>query len=101
MNATIHQVAAELAAAHRKADKATTLIKLVETGSQNEIHLLEVSASAPNSGEVLPFRFAADPIHGVPYPSIVILLSLQEWQQVQTGIMTLPQGWDLTKAKDL
>ena len=80
MNAMIYQTAVELADAHRKADKATTLIKLVESGIQNEIHLLEVSDSAPNSGEVLPFRFAADPVHGVPYPSVVILLNPLEWQ---------------------
>ena len=101
MTSTIDQVATELARAHREADNATTLIKLFASDRQDEIHLLEVSTSAPTSGEVLPFKFAPDPANGVDYPSIVILLSPTEWQQVERGELELPQGWSLAKAVDL
>ena len=101
MNASIDQVASDLARAHREADNNTTLIKLFGSDRQDEIHLLEVSSSAPTSGEVLPFKFAPDPANGVDYSSIVILLSPAEWQQVERGELSLPEGWNLAKAVDL
>ena len=101
MKSSIKQVATKLARAHRKADKQTKLIKLFTTDRQDEIHLVEVSASAPTTGEVLPFKFAPDPTAGVDYPSVVILLSPAEWQQVEQGMLRLPQGWDLDKAVEL
>ena len=101
MNLTIDQVANDLAQAHRAADPKTTIIKHFEMNRQDEIYLLEVSASAPTSGEVLPFRFAPDPANGVPYPSVVILLSPDEWQMVEKGQLSLPHDWDLTKGKDI
>ena len=101
MKASIDQVANDLARAHREADTNTTLIKLFGSDPPDEIHLLEVSSSAPTSGEVLPFKFAPVPENGVDYPSVIILLSPAEWQQVEDGVLQLPNGWNLAKAVDL
>jgi hypothetical protein len=42
---------------------------------------------------VLPFRFTANPDRDVPYPSVVVLLSVDEWNDVRTGKLKLPPGW--------
>lgn len=96
----LETVARELAAAHRQADPDTSIIKFFPT-NQNEIRLLEVSRIAPTTGEILPFRFAADVKHRVEYPSIVILVSPEEWHQIEAAHLELPKGWDLNTARDL
>jgi hypothetical protein len=63
--------------------------------------LLEVSGSAPRSGDVLPFRFAARPDIGVPFASTVILMSPEEWKDVLSGALPLPPGWDLSRREPL
>ncbi|WP_159397892.1 hypothetical protein [Sorangium cellulosum] len=92
-------VARQLAAAHRHADPATTTVKYFP--SHAEVRLLEVSAAAPTTGEILPFQFEPDRANGVDYPSIVILLSPAEWARVENGSLPLPAGWDLDQAEDL
>ena len=101
MRRPLSAVAQELAVAHREADTNTTTIMLFPSSQNDEIHLLEVSTTAPTTGEVLPFGFAADPAHGVEYPSVVILLSPEEWQQVEHGALSLPTGWNLADAENL
>jgi hypothetical protein len=101
MRRSINVVAKKLASAHRRADKKTKIIKLFPSAQQDVIQLLEVSQAAPTTGEVLPFRFAADAANGVDYPSVVILLSPEEWQQVEHGDLNLPVGWNLAEAESL
>jgi hypothetical protein len=91
MKKRITDVAQELAEAHRKEDPHTESIFLAE--SNDEVRLVEVSGSIGDSGEVLPFRFAPRPDLGVPYPSVVLLLSVDDWQQMQSGNLALPAGW--------
>ena len=87
----IDEIAKELAEAHRKEDPSTKAVFLSEDAA--EVHLVEVSGSVATSGEVLPFRFAARPDLGVPYASVVILLSEEEWVRVERGELALPPGW--------
>ena len=101
MRRPLNTIAKRLAAAHRRADKKTTTIKLFPNASENVIQLLEVSSAAPTTGEILPFRFPADIEHGVDYPSIVVLLSPEEWKLVESGSLTLPSGWNLAEAEAL
>jgi hypothetical protein len=88
---SIPDVARELAAAHQKEDPATKSVFLSEDAG--EVRLVEVSESVGTSGEVLPFRFAARPDQGIPYASVVILLSEDEWERVRRGELRLPEGW--------
>jgi len=98
MKSPLSSVAKKLAAAHRRADKKTTTIKFFPNSSDNVIQLLEVSMAAPTTGEILPFRFPADVEHGVDYPSVVVLVSPEEWERVESGSLTLPIGWNLAEA---
>ena len=84
-------VARELADAHRVEDPKTRSVFLAE--SESEVRLVEVSGSVGDSGEVLPFRFAPRPDLGVPYASVVLLLSEEDWRRVERGEIDLPQGW--------
>ena len=98
---SLRDVAKDLATAHRRADSATNEVKFFPDASKDEVCLLEVSAAAPTTGEIMPFRFRADMASGVSYPSVVILVSPREWQDIQAGKLALPGGWDLTAAEDL
>ena len=87
----VADVAKELADAHRREDPSTTAVFLAEDAA--EVHLVEVSGAVATSGEVLPFRFGARPDLDIPYASVVILLSEEEWASVERGELELPPGW--------
>ena len=87
----IVDVAKELADAHRAEDPETKSVFLAE--NDLEVRLVEVSGSVGTSGEVLPFRFTARPDLGVPYASVVVLLSEDDWSRVERGDLELPPGW--------
>jgi hypothetical protein len=88
---SIDEVAKELAEAHRKEDPETREVFLAPHGV--EVRLVEVSGSLAPSGEVLPFRFAPRPDLGVPYASVVVLLSEDDWTRLQKGDLKLPADW--------
>jgi hypothetical protein len=96
---TVFEVAEQLAEAHRLEDPATSEIYVVE--ASDKVRLVEVSSSVESAGahEVLPFRFTARPDKGVAYPSVVVLLSPDEWEAVKRGDLQLPSGWDRDKLK--
>src|ERR1044072_2816256 len=92
-------VARQLADAHRHPDPLTPTVKYFL--SPAVVRLLEVSAAAPTTGEVLPFQFEADRANGIDYPSIVILLSPEEWARVENGLVAFAARWALDEAEDL
>lgn len=95
---SVLDVAKKLAESHKKEDPETTDIFVAE--ATDEVRLVEVSGSLGSTGSraVLPFRFNARPDRDVDYPSVVVLLSPNEWKAVQAGELSLPSGWDkLTK----
>ena len=87
----IDEVAKELAEAHRKEDPETQEVFLAPHPA--EVRLVEVSGSLAPSGEIFPFRFAPSPEHGVPYASVVVLLSIDDWGKIQRGDLKLPPDW--------
>lgn len=91
MKKALIDVAKELAEAHRQEDPETREVYLAD--GQDEVRLVEVSGSLESSGEVLPFRFQARPDQGVPYPSVIVLLSPEEWDALRAGKLSLPPGW--------
>jgi hypothetical protein len=101
-NATAYETTAEkLAQAHRQEDPGTKEVYLFPDVQLADVRLLEVSGSAPTSGDVVPFHFQARPDIGIDFSSTVILLSPEEWREVQAGKLHLPGGWDLANKKSL
>ncbi len=86
-------VAQELANAHKVADPSTEEVYLAPDPSAQEIRLVEVVDGMPTTGEVLPYRFDPDEQEGIPFPSVVVLLSREEWRQCREGGLALPPGW--------
>ena len=90
---SIAAMAEKLAQSHREADPRTTHVFLSEDPEGQEIRLVEVSESVPNSGGVLPFRFRSAPERQINLPSVVILLHPLEWENLHQGRLSLPTGW--------
>ncbi|MDI1428802.1 hypothetical protein [Polyangium sorediatum] len=90
---TVEEVARDLAAAHRRADPDIQQIFMIADPAGAEVRLLEVSSSVGNTGSVMPFRFSARPDLDVPFPSVVILLSPEEKEQLDRQELHLPATW--------
>jgi hypothetical protein len=90
---SIHDVALTLARAHRKADAEIREIFLAKDPAGKEVRLLEVSSSVGNTGSILPFRFAAREDLGIPYPSVIVLVSPEEKQSLDNKELQLPESW--------
>lgn len=90
---TPKECAIELARAHRDIDSATQDVYLASGDNDPLIRLIEVSASVPTTSEFFPYAFTDDPKNGVPYPSVLILVSPDEWKSLIAGQRKLPQGW--------
>ena len=101
MKKSVFEVATELAQAHRAEDPSTDAIYLSD--SESEVRLVEVSGSVGSSarGEVLPFGFRAQPDRGIPYPSVIVLVSPSEWQEIESGALALPRGWERAALKKI
>ncbi|MGM0575292.1 MAG: hypothetical protein ACQEXJ_06140 [Myxococcota bacterium] len=91
---SLEETARELASAHKAEDPDTQAVYLVADPSGQEIRLIEVTGSVGSVGELLPYRFEAAPDQGVAYPTVVVLLSPEEWDKVRRGELALPEGWE-------
>ncbi|MBU6427455.1 MAG: hypothetical protein KGR26_00445 [Cyanobacteria bacterium REEB65] len=90
---SLDDVARELAAAHREADPETQEVYFAPDPAGAEIRLLEVTASVNTAGEVLPFGYAPDERQGIPFRSVLVLLSPEDWRRCLDGQIELPPGW--------
>jgi hypothetical protein len=90
---TTHEVALTLARAHRNADSDIQQIFLAKDPTEQEVRLLEVSGAVGNTGSIMPFRFAARPDLGVPYPSVIVLVSPEEKESLDNHELRLPESW--------
>ena len=91
------QVAQMLAAAHREAEPGIVRIVRLMGGREAEarepVKLLEVNPATSPSG-VLPIAFAADP-PDVPFPSVVVEVTPEEFTRIAQGQLALPNDWAL------
>ncbi|MEW6368254.1 MAG: hypothetical protein AB1714_26795 [Acidobacteriota bacterium] len=55
---------------------------------------MEVSNEVLTTWDVLPIGFDPDPDEDIPYPSKIVLLSPEEWDEVKRGKLPLPESWD-------
>ncbi len=90
-------VARILADAHRKFEPAISRIFRViadeEPAPYEPVKLLEVNPETSPSG-IVPIAFGPDPPL-IPFPSIVIEVTEDEFESIRTGKLPLPDGWRL------
>lgn len=92
-------VAKVLADAHRKLEPAISRIVRVvadvdeESAPHEPVKLLEVNPETSPSG-VVPIAFGPDPPL-IPFPSVVIEVTEDEFESIRTGKLPLPGGWRL------
>ena len=72
IQSSIVNMANKLARSHREADPRTKHVFLSDDPEGQEIRLVEVSESAPNSGGVMPFRFRSAPEQEIDLPSVLL-----------------------------
>jgi hypothetical protein len=91
------EVAELLAAAHREAEpnivRIVRLVSAQEAEAREPVKLLEVNPATSPSG-VLPIAFAADP-PTVPFPSVVVEVTPDEFARIEQGELRLPNNWTL------
>jgi hypothetical protein len=66
----------------------------VEAGRDEPIKLLMVNENTVESG-VMPLHFGPVPAIGIPYPSILIEVTPNEVQKIQSHELKLPEGWEI------
>ena len=87
----VEVIAKMLAGEHMSNDPG--IVRVYWAEHPTEVRLVEVSKSVEDRGEVLPFRFTADPPE-VPYESVVILLSPGDWERVAANELDVPEGFE-------
>ena len=65
-----------------------------EISPTEPIKLLEVNESTIPSG-ILPLHFGPLPSEGFHYHSVIVEITPEEYQQVQTQELKLPNGWKI------
>ncbi len=92
-------VAARLAQSHYEVDPAIDQIFRVvapgrEANESEPIKLLEVNRDTSMSG-ILPIHFGPHASSGIFYPSVIIEVRPEEYEQIVRGQLALPDGWML------
>jgi hypothetical protein len=87
-----------LAESHYKIEPEITQIFRIagesETLPVDPIKLLEVNQSSIPSG-IMPLCFDAVPASGIHFPSIIIEVTPEEFEKIQTRDLPLPNGWTI------
>jgi hypothetical protein len=97
---SMDEEARDLAWCHYRIEEGVTQIytitqdRPVESPNPNVIRLLEVNANTVPSG-ILPLQFGPSPASGIHYPSVIVEVTPEEFQQIQSDELKLPQGWGL------
>jgi len=58
------------------------------------IKLLEVNQNTVPSG-IMPIQFGADPASGIPFPSVILEVTPEEFHEIKLGKLRLPNGWGI------
>jgi len=80
-----------LAKMHFEADEGVEQIVWFKSREGKEIRLIEVNRTALPSDSIQVFRFA--PSDEVPFPIFIADVRPSEWERVQSGDISLPEGW--------
>jgi len=66
----------------------------VELKPTEPIKLLEVNEHTTPSG-IMPLQFGPVPASGIFYPSVIVEVTPDEFERIQTRELALPQGWQI------
>jgi hypothetical protein len=66
----------------------------VEASRSEPIKLLEVNENTVSSG-VMPLHFGAVPDIGIPFPSIIVEVTPEEFMKIKTRELKLPKDWEI------
>jgi len=58
------------------------------------IKLLEVNSNTPESG-IMPLHFGPASASGIPYASVIIEVSPNEFEKLRSNELKLPEGWSI------
>lgn len=64
----------------------------VELQPNEPIKLLEVNESTVPSG-IMPIRFGPAPESGIHFPSVIVEVTPEEFEKIQTKELALPNDW--------
>ena len=67
-----------------------------EESDTEPIKLLEVNRDSVATG-ILPLGFAAAPIRGIPFSSVIVEVTPAEFEKIRSGELTLPGGWQMVE----
>lgn len=95
-----HEVAKKLALAHYLVEEGLIgvyrLLSPVETEAE-PIKLLEVNRNTIPTG-IMPLWFGAVPVHGIPYLSVIIEVTPDEFELIRSHQLALPEDWRIAEA---
>lgn len=100
MSPTKDEVARELARKHYEAETGLThVIRIgvsadVEFQPNEPIKLLEVNKYTIPSG-IMPLQFGPSPASGIPFRSVIVEVTPDEYERIQKSELSLPDGWML------
>ena len=92
------EVARRLAAIHYTIDGAIGRIYQIlcadecEARPDEPVKLLEVNEGTVEAG-IWPIRFGPHEASGIVYPTIIVEVTAFEFDKLQTGALSLPDGW--------
>lgn len=67
-----------------------------EDNTREPIKLLEVNSATVSSG-VMPLHFAALPSMGIPYASVIVQVTPDEFKLIESKELALPKNWLVRK----
>jgi hypothetical protein len=62
--------------------------------SSSPIKLLEINVDTVASG-IMPLYFGPVPASGIPYPSVIVEVTPDEFERIKAQELKLPDGWTL------
>jgi len=95
---TKEEEAKALAEKHYQVEAGMTHVFRVTGSAEAEVRptepikLLEVNENTVPSG-IMPLQFGPSPAAGLHYSSIILEVTPDEYQKIQTEELTLPHGW--------
>ena len=94
-----HEAARQLAQAHYLVEQGLVSIFRLVTPTETDaepVKLLEVNRDTVPTG-IMPLGFDAAPERGIPYPSVIIEVTPEEYEQIRSGALALPNGWQIAE----